>query len=76
MAFKNPISIINKIKRESRNSESYNTGLAGEHIIVSAYKTMTIDQLEKLRFIMNKLIKKKKEMKRVNEAKKYENNKN
>lgn len=69
MVFKNPISILNKIKLESKNVDSYHTGLAGEHIIVSAYQTMTIDQLEKLRFIMNKLIKKKKEMKRVNESK-------
>jgi len=61
----NPINIIKKIQQESKTAESYNTGLLGEQMIVSAYKTMPIDKLEKLRFIINKIIKKKKEFKRV-----------
>jgi len=54
---------INKdIKSEP---ESYNTGLVGEALIISAYKQMTIDKLEKIAYIVHKIIKKKKEMERV-----------
>ena len=61
---KSMFKIIKDIKKESKNAESYNTGLLGEQMIVSAYKTMTIDKLEKIRFIINKIIKQKKEMQR------------
>lgn len=59
-------SISKKIVKASKTAESYNTGLVGEHIIVGAYKQMPIDKLEKFRIILNGIIKKKKEMKRVN----------
>ena len=42
--------------------ESYNTGLVGEAVIVAAYKQMPIDKLEKLRFIINKIIQNKKKV--------------
>ena len=55
-------NINTDIKKES---ESYNTGLVGEALIISAYKQMTIDKLEKIAYIIHKIIKKKKEMERV-----------
>lgn len=60
--------VIEKVKKNAINAESYNTGLIGEQLIVSAYKTMPLDKLIKLRFIMNKIIKKKKELKRINSS--------
>lgn len=61
----NIFSIIKKIQKESKNSETYNTGLMGEQLIVASYKTMGLEKLEKMRFIINKIIKKKKEALRV-----------
>jgi len=58
---------INKIIRESKNQENMGTGLIGESLIISAYKQMPLDKLIKLRFILNKIIKQKKEYKRINE---------
>jgi hypothetical protein len=58
------ISIMKKIKKGEKTADNYNTGLIGEQLIVSAYEQMPIDKLEKLRFIMNGIIKKKKEAKR------------
>jgi len=72
---KNVFKFIKQIEKDSHKEESYGTGLVGEQLIISGYKTMTIDKLEKLRFILNKIIKKKKEMKRVYECKKLTNNK-
>ena len=60
----NIFKIVSEIKRKSKTAESYDTGLFGEQLIVSAYETMTIEKLVKLRYIMNKIIKKKKEYKR------------
>jgi len=61
---KSMFKIIKDIKKESKNAESYNTGLLGEQMIVAAYKTMAIDKLDKIRFILNKIIKQKKEIQR------------
>ena len=63
-------NILKKVQKGSKNAENYNTGLVGEQLIVSVYKTMPLDKLIKLRFIMNKIIKSKKEYKRINEANK------
>lgn len=52
----NPMSIIKKINKSSETAETYNTGLVGEHLIVGAYKTMPTDKLEKMRYIINKII--------------------
>jgi len=65
----NIINIIDKIDTESKKSEPFNTGLVGEHIIVGAYKTMSIDKLEKMRYIINKIIAKKKKVKAIIKAK-------
>jgi len=65
---KNLFKTINKIVKDSETADKHHTGLVGEQLIVSAYETMTIDKLEKLRFILNKIIKKKKEYKRVHHA--------
>lgn len=53
------------IKKASKTSENYHTGLVGEQIIVASYKQMDLEKLEKLRYIINKIIKKKKEALRV-----------
>lgn len=51
--------LVKQIYKGTKDAESYGSGLAQEKIIVSAYKTMTIEQLEALRYIMNKIIKQK-----------------
>lgn len=61
---RNAFRLYEDIKTGVKDAETYNTGLVGEALIVSAYKKMTIIQLEKLRFIINKIIKKKKELER------------
>lgn len=66
------MKITRKIAKSSKTAESYGTGLLGEHIIVASYSEMNIHTLEKMRYIINKLIKKKKEMKRVSESMKKE----
>lgn len=66
---RNLINLAKRIKEETKDQESYNTGLVGEMMIIGAYKTMPIEKLEKLRFILNKIIKQKKEYKRFNESK-------
>jgi hypothetical protein len=62
--------LAKKIKHEikSGNVEDYNTGLLGEQIIVASYQTMPLDKLEKMQFIISKIIKKKKEFLRVQNA--------
>lgn len=72
MAKDNIFNIVKKIKKEQKNAENYNTGLVGEQLIVASYKTMELDKLEKLRYILNKIIKQKKEYIRFN---KYTNDK-
>ena len=61
--------VLSKVQKNAKNQESFNTGLIGEQLIISAYKTMPLDKLIKLRYIMNKLIKQKKEYKRIQESK-------
>ena len=53
-------TIMKKINKEGKNAETYNTGLAGERLIIATYKTMPIEKLEKMRYIINKIIKSKK----------------
>lgn len=74
MSKNNMFKIIGDIKKGVTKAEEYNTGLVGEQLIVSAYKTMTIEKLEKLRFILNKIIKKKKELRRSEEVKQFSTN--
>lgn len=52
--------LAKKIKGELKKGvENYYTGLVGEQIIVASYKTMPTEKLEKMRFIINKIIKKR-----------------
>ncbi len=62
---KNILSLMKKINKGIKKADSYDSGLLGEKIIVSAYETMTIENLERLRYVLNGTIKKKKELKRV-----------
>jgi len=68
MSDKSVFKLINKFQKESKTAEHYNTGLVGEQLIVSAYQSMTVDKLEKLRYIMNKIITKKKNLKKANDS--------
>ena len=49
-----------RIKKNMENVENYNTGLIGESMIVAGYEMMSLDKLEKLRYILNRLISKRK----------------
>jgi hypothetical protein len=61
--------LAKRIKQEiEKGVEDYHTGLLGEQLIVGAYQTMPTDKLEKMRFIINGIIKKRKEMLRVQDA--------
>jgi len=64
----NVYDLIKRINKETKHAEKYNTGLVGEQIIVASYKQMPVDKLEKMRFIINKIIKQKKEFLRVANA--------
>lgn len=57
--------IYDDIKKQK--AENYNTGLVGEDLIVKSYKTLKISDLEKMRFIINKVINQKRENKEKNE---------
>lgn len=67
---------IKKISKDSVNEKPMHTGLVGEQLIISAYKSMSADKLEKLRYIMNKIINDKKRFKneRVNNSNNNNNN--
>jgi molybdenum cofactor biosynthesis enzyme len=64
----NVYDLIKRINKQSRKEKSWGTGLIGEQIIISSYKQMPLDKLEKMRFIINKIIKQKKEFIRVANA--------
>ena len=68
MGKNNVFELIKRINKESKKAEKYDTGLIGEQLIVASYKTMPLDKLEKMRFIINKIIKQKKEFIRVANA--------
>lgn len=65
--------LMKRINKASKQAEHYNTGLLGEQLIIGSYKQMPLDKLEKMRFIINKIIKQKKEFIRM--AKAQENSK-
>jgi hypothetical protein len=65
----NIYNLMKRINKESKKPENkFNTGLVGEQLIVASYKQMPLDKLEKMRFIINKIIKEKKEFIRVANA--------
>jgi len=55
-----------EINKNIKTSEPLGTGLLGEQMIVASYKTMPTDKLESLRFIINHIIKQRKEQSRIN----------
>ena len=59
--------VIKQIYDGIKTAETYNSGLAQEKLIVASYKTMSIQQLEALRYILNKIIKQKKLIKVIKE---------
>ena len=61
MVKNNIFDLIKRINKEAKKEKNYGTGLIGEQIIVASYKQMPLDKLEKMRFIINKIIKQKKE---------------
>lgn len=69
---KNILRLMKSIKADVKNSECYNTGLVGEALIVASYKQMPIDKLESMQYIIGKILKQKKELKRVEESKRQE----
>ena len=64
----NVFNLMKRITKASKNAERYNTGLLGENLIVASYEQASISKLEKMRFIINKIIKQKKEFVRVAKA--------
>lgn len=59
----NVYKLYQKINQDIKNNpESFNTGLVGEALIIASYKQMPVEKLEKIHFIIGKLIKKKKEL--------------
>ena len=54
-----------RIAKGMEDAETFGTRLGQEKLIVAAYKTMTVEQLEDLRYILNQIIKLKKEVKRT-----------
>ena len=64
----NVFDLMKRINKASKKAENYNTGLIGEQLIVASYKQMPLDKLVKMRFIINKIIKQKKEFIRVAKA--------
>lgn len=68
MAKKKLFKLVGDItKKAKEDKKDFGTGLVGEGLIISAYETMPLNKLEKMRYIINKIIKQKKEMKRVQE---------
>lgn len=56
---------LDKIVKEAKDVQTYNVGILGEAIMISTFNHLPIDKLEKIRFLLNKIIKKKKEFKRI-----------
>lgn len=62
MSYKDAFKLAEKIQNEIKKGvDNYHTGLLGEQLIVASYQTMETDKLEKMRFIINKIIKKRKD---------------
>jgi hypothetical protein len=60
--------LINEITKESKNVEEFHTGMVGENIFIASYQRLPVEKLEQIRYIINKIIKKKKELRRVQNA--------
>lgn len=56
---------VKRINNGTKTAENYGTGLATERVLVSTFNIMTIQQLEQIRYLINKIIKKKKILKQI-----------
>jgi len=64
--FNRLVRVVRKLIKSSEHvTEVYGSGLLSNKLIVGSYESMTIVQLEELRYIMNQIIKKKKLLKRL-----------
>jgi hypothetical protein len=72
----NAEKIAKEIIESGKNQESYGTGLLMEHYIVGSLDKLSIDNLEKLRTIITKIIRKKQHTKECIKANKNEKRKN
>ena len=61
----NVFTLCKKIEAEAKGIKPMNTGLLGEQIIISAYNQMTSEQLIAMKKIIDRLIQKKQEFKKV-----------
>lgn len=64
--------VVSKIKEtaKTRPKKDYNSGLAGEHLIVSSLSTMNTHDLKQLRHLINKMIEEKVIAKRIQDKNK------
>ena len=77
MATTDIFKLAKKIKGEIKKGvDDYHTGLIGEQIIVASYQTMPTEKLEKMRFIINKIIKKRKIVQKIRENEQRQENDN
>lgn len=58
-------SLVNSIITSSKKVKCYGSGLIGEHIFVASYQRMPIGDLEKVNYLVNRILKEKKEYQRV-----------
>jgi len=66
MARGNIFKIGQQIIRDAKeNPVSFGSGLLNEQIYISAYSRLSILDLEKVRYVIDRIIKKKKEIERV-----------
>ena len=65
---KQTINKFEELQKKSIDIDGYNTGLIGEKLIIATFRDMPIEKLEQYRYVLNKEIKKKKELKRVYNA--------
>ena len=63
-----------EINKNIKTSEPLGTGLLGEQMILASYKTMPTNKLESLRFIINHIIKQRKEQAKMNDRSKTDPN--
>ena len=68
MAKDNVFDLMKRINKQSKKEKGFGTALVGEKLIVASYKQMPLNKLVEMRFIIDKIIKQKKEFIRVANA--------
>ena len=61
------LKLVSKIQKEAENEKSYNSGLIGEHFIVSSYKQMETNKLQRLRDLINQILQERQKFKPKND---------